>query len=343
MSDVEIDGGAGKSVAFSVVACSLVLLIILFGYMKPDKGKGFFVVGTASVSGVYYPVGSALCRIVNQKHQDKYKCSVQSNAGSIYNVNSLRSGVLGIAVVQNDWLYNAYHGSSVFSSYGPMENLRAVVALHTESLTIASRSDVKADSFLGTEGYRFNVGMHGTGSRGTVDALMKHIGRDPDEMFKLASDLRSSEQAQALCDRKLDVLSDMIGHPNGGMTEASTLCGIRLIGLDDSVIKSMVAKYPYYSRVSIPCSYYNRCASGDKCPPCKDVNSLGVQAFLVSTSDIDDELVYSVTKAMVENFDYFRSIHPVFSDMDVSYLVPRGTSVPIHEGAKRYYKEAGLL
>ncbi|ANS84425.1 TAXI family TRAP transporter solute-binding subunit [Vibrio scophthalmi] len=299
------------------------------------NAQEFITIGTGSVTGVYYPTGGAICKLVNKGRKDhNIRCSVESTGGSIYNVNTIRAGELDFGIVQSDWQYHGYNGTSKFSEQGPYKNLRAMFSLHTEPFNIIARSDAGIENVSDLAGKRVNIGNPGSGDRATMGVVMDAMGWTNDS-FKLASELKGSERSQALCDNKIDAFVYVVGHPNGSIKEATTSCDAKLIPATGEQIEAIVNANPYYAFSSVPAGMYRGTD--------QDVNSFGVAATMVTTADVSDEVAYNVAKAVFENFDTFKRLHPAFANLKKEDMVKAGLSIPLHPGAVKYYKEVGLL
>ncbi len=310
----------------------LVLLVTIFISSPLTAKKQFVTIGTASISGVYYPIGSALCKILNKTEPD-ILCSVQSTPGSIYNINSLRNGDIDLGVAQADSEYNAYNSVGIFSRVKPMHNLRTVFLMHHDVFTIVVRKDSNIKSINDIRNKRVNIGAPGTGVRDSTQQLMK-IKNWSTSDFKLASELKSSEQAQALCDNKIDVMIDVVGHPNAGVQEASATCDVTLISVDRGTIEQLKNKYPYYTDYTIPAGQYNGTD--------ENIETFAVRTSVVSTKETSNEIIYKLVKSMFENFEKFKHAHSLFASFTKQNIVGKNTA-PLHEGAIKYYKEVGLL
>ncbi|HKJ94267.1 MAG TPA: TAXI family TRAP transporter solute-binding subunit, partial [Gammaproteobacteria bacterium] len=261
-------------------------------------------------------------------------CSVESTGGSIYNLNALRQGELDFGIAQSDWQYHAYNGDSKFSDQGPFKKLRAVFSLHPEPFTVVARADSGIKNFKDLKGKRVNVGNPGSGQRATMEVLMDTMGWTMDD-FKLASELKSSEQSSALCDNKIDAFVFSVGHPSGSIKEATTSCDAVLVNVDNDTVRELVKEKPYYSMATIPGGMYR----GNP----NDTTTFGVRATFVTTADVPDKVVYTVVKSVFENFDDFKSLHPAFAVLKKDEMIKEALSAPLHEGAKKYYEEAGLM
>ncbi|MFP4274305.1 MAG: TAXI family TRAP transporter solute-binding subunit [Paracoccaceae bacterium] len=297
--------------------------------------QDFITIGTGGVTGVYYPTGGAICRLVNQGRSDHgFRCSVESTGGSIYNLNTIREGELEFGVAQSDWQYHAYNGSSRFEDQGAFEDLRAVFSVHPEPFTVVARADAGITDFEDLKGKRVNIGNPGSGQRGTMEVVMEAMGWTTDD-FELATELKAAEQSQALCDNQIDAMVYTVGHPAGSIQEATTACDSVLVNVDNDTIRELVEDRPYYRMATIPGGMYR--GNPD------DVTTFGVGATFVSSAAVSEDAVYAVVKAVMENFEDFKGLHPAFAVLEKEQMVKDGLSAPLHDGAAKYYREAGLI
>ena len=266
----------------NLIKVTAVATAMLGAGMGTASAQEFITIGTGSVTGVYYPTGGAICKLVNKDRKEhNVRCSVESTGGSIYNVNTIRAGELDFGIVQSDWQYHGYNGTSKFEAQGPYKKLRAMFSLHTEPFNIIARTDSGINNVADLEGKRVNIGNPGSGDRATMSVVMAAMGWTNDS-FKLASELKGSERSQALCDNKIDAFIYMVGHPNGSIKEATTSCDAKLVSATGPKIDKIVADNPYYANTTVPAGMY-RGTEGD-------VNSFGVAATMVTTSDVSDEV-----------------------------------------------------
>lgn len=295
----------------------------------------FVTIGTGGVTGVYYPAGGAICRLVNMDRKEHgIRCSVESTGGSVYNLNAIRQGELDLAVAQSDWQYHAYNGTSTFEENGANKDLRAVFSLHPEPFTVVASKGSNIQSFEDLEGKRVSVGNPGSGQRATAEVLMEQMGWGLDK-FSLAAELKAAEQSQALCDGNIDAFFYTVGHPSGAIKEATTSCDSVLVNVDNEATQALVEDNPYYRVATIPGGMYR---GNDE-----DVTTFGVAATFVTSSSVPDDVVYEVVKAVFENFDSFKRLHPAFANLQKEEMVSDALSAPLHPGALKYYKEVGLV
>jgi uncharacterized protein len=309
-------------------------LLLLLPLTVLSAQQRFINIGTGGLTGVYYPTGGAVCRLLNKARKSHgIRCSVESTGGSISNLNMIANDELDFGVAQSDWQYHAYRGSSKFSEHGANSDLRAVFSIHSELFTVMARDDSSIESFQDLQGKRVNIGNPGSGQRGTMEVLMQKLGWNK-ETFKLASELKATEQARALCDNKIDAMIYAVGHPNASIKEAATACDAHLVPVAGKVVEALIEAHPYYATAVIPGGIYR---GSDK-----ETKTFGVKATLVTSAKVDEDVVYELVKAVFENLDNFRQLHPAFRYLQPAEML-QGNSAPFHAGAMRYYKEKGLL
>lgn len=319
--------------AFVVCLSSLCLLA---APSSAPAAERLLTLGTAGVTGVYYPAGGAICRLVNRGRKDhNLRCMVESTGGSISNLEGLRAKELDFGLVQSDWLYHAYNGTEVFKDQGENTNLRVLFALHSEPFTILTRSDSDIKSFSDLKGKRVNMGTTGSGMKATIDELMRIKGWGENSL-KITPDLKTQDQAQALCTGKTDAIIYALGHPNAAVQQITSMCDTRVVGFSGPEVDKFIKKYPFYAYTTIPGGMYlhNKDA----------VKTFGVKAVVVANSELENEVAYEVTKSVFDNLDNFRTLHPVFATLNADNMVGDVQNIaPFHPGAARYFKERGLL
>jgi len=294
----------------------------------------FVTIGTGGVTGVYYAVGGAVCRLMNKDRQKTgIRCSVESTGGSVFNVNAIKSGELDFGMTQSDVQYNAAKGLAQFKD-AAMGDLRAVFAVHAEPFTVLARKEAGITKFEDFKGKRFNVGNPGSGTRASMEQLLAEMSWKLSD-FSLASELKADEQGPALCDNKIDGFYYGVGHPSAAIQDPTTTCGAKLVSLTGPAIDSLINKYPYYSVATIPGGMYANNPNA--------TTTYGVRALMVASAKQPDEVVYNLVKAVFDNFDEFKKLHPAFASLDPKEMLTSGISAPLHPGAVKYYKEKGWM
>ncbi|HHK75318.1 MAG TPA: TAXI family TRAP transporter solute-binding subunit [Rhizobiales bacterium] len=294
----------------------------------------FISIGTGGVTGVYYPTGGAICRLVNKTRKEHgIRCSAESTGGSIYNINTIRAGELQFGIAQSDWQYHAYNGTSKFKDKGPFKKLRAVFSVHAEPVTIIARDDSGVNNITDLKGKRMNIGNPGSGTRGTWEVIEKALGWKRSDL-KLAASMKSAETGAALCDGKIDAYFWLVGHPSALTQESIASCASHLVNATSPEIDKLIADNPYYRKAIIPAGMYNNK---------KDIVTFGVGATFVTSADVPEDVVYTVVKSVFENIDQFRKLHPAFRHLDPKAMIKDSLSAPLHRGAIKYYKEKGWM
>lgn len=314
---------------------SLALASALVFAPTASFAEEFITIGTGGVTGVYYPTGGSICRLVNKGRKDHgVRCSVESTGGSVYNINTIREGELEFGVAQSDWQYHAYNGTSKFEDQGAFGDLRAVFSVHPEPFTVVARADSGVTNFDDLKGKRVNIGNPGSGQRGTIEVLLEAKGMTTGD-FSLATELKASEQSAALCDNQIDAMVYTVGHPSGSIQEATTACDSVLVTVDGAAVDGLIADNSFYRSATIPGGMYR----GNDA----DTSTFGVGATLVSSTAVSEDTVYTLVKAVFENFDDFKKLHPAFANLKPEEMATAGLSAPLHDGAAKYYKEQGWI
>jgi uncharacterized protein len=320
---------------FSHVAAALASAGLLGTIPAAQAQQKFITIGTGGVTGVYYAAGGAICRLVNKdRAKHGIRCSVESTGGSVFNINTIKAGELDMGVAQSDVHFNAAKGMAQFQKDGAFNELRAVFALHPEPVTVVARKEANAKSFSDFKGKRFNVGNPGSGTRASLEELIGAMGWKLSD-FSLASELKADEHGPALCDGKIDGFFYLVGHPSANIQDPTTVCGAKLVSVTGPAVEKLVKEKPYYAKATIPGGLYPNNPQATE--------TYGVLATMVSSSKVPADTIYNVTKAVFDNFDEFKKLHPALANLDPKAMVKDGLSAPLHDGAVKYYKEKGWV
>jgi len=292
-------------------------------------------IGTGAVTGVYYPVGGAICRLLNlNSSKSGYNCVVKPTGGSIDNISSLQEGDLEFALVQSDWQSHAYNGSLIFEATGKFDDLRAVFSLYSEVFTLVVRADSNINSFQELQGKRVNIGNSGSGQRGTMERAMDAFGMSRRD-FSLVTELPARELANAICNDKIDAFVYTVGHPATAITEATNTCDVKIIELKGEQIDHLLNEFPFYRLEKISGGLYR--GNDD------DLAAFGMAATLVTSTASSEEDVYTLIKTVFENFSDFKRMHPALTNLKELIMISDSLTAPLHDGAIKYYKERGWM
>lgn len=319
---------------FGCLAALLCLTLVLGAVSQASAQTKFVTIGTGGITGVYYPAGGAIAKMVNEK-RDQYgvRATVESTGGSVFNVNAIMAGDLEFGVVQSDRQYQAVKGLAEWEGK-PQEKLRAVFSMHPEAVTLVAGEDTGIMGIQDLKGKTVNIGNPGSGQlQNSIDAL-KAAGIDPDKDLK-AEKVKAAEAPGLLQDGRIDAFFYTVGHPSGAIKEATA--GTRKVRLVPVTgIDSLYAEFPYYAKAVVPIAYYEGAVNKE------DVETFGVMATFVTSADVPDDVVYAVTKEVFDNLDDFKKLHPAFEYLNKESMLD-GLSAPLHPGAEKYFKEVGLL
>lgn len=302
---------------------------------SPRRKLTFVTIGTGGVTGVYYPTGGAISRMVNKKAKKyKIKVTVESTAGSVYNVNAVLAGDLDFGVVQSDRQYQAYNGLAEWKMSGGREDLRSVFSIHPEAVTliVSEKSEIKSINDL--RGKRVNLGNPGSGPLQNAKDAIEAFGISEDDV--IAEYVKAVEAPGLLQDERIDAFFYTVEHPNGNIKEATSgRIPVAFIQIAGAPVDKLLKKYPYYAPATIPVSLYPSVKNKE------DISTFGVKATFVTSTEVPEKIVYAITKEVFENLEDFKKLHPAYSNLTKVNML-QGLTAPIHPGAMKYYREVDL-
>ncbi len=321
-------------VLFTMICFGLILANGIFPSPLCAKTQ-FATIGTGGITGVYYPTGGAISQMINDKRKEYgIRCTVESTAGSVFNVNAVMAGDLDFGIVQSDRQYQAVHGKAEWKKAGPQKDLRAIFSIHPEAVTLVAAQDAGIKTINDLRGKRVNIGNPGSGQRQNAIDALSAAGIDYEKDLH-AEQVKASEAAGLLQDGRIDAFFYTVGHPSGAIKEATAgNRKVRIIPITDTT--ALLDRYPYYAPAVIPVKFYPGADNQ------KDIPTFGVKATFVTSSRVPDEMVYAITKEVFENLDQFKKLHPAYEFLTPQGML-QGLSAPLHPGAMKYYKEKGML
>ena len=306
---------------------------LLFAPVPAQAQQKFITVGTGGIVGVYYPLGGAICRFVNAGRKDHgLRCTVESTGGSVFNINAVMSGDMDIGFAQSDTQYYAMTGAGAFKDK-PQPKLRALFSVYPELLTLVARQDANIKTFADIKGKRVNIGDPGSGTRGTTELVMAALNIKKEDL-KLASELKFVEMAPALCDNKIDAFTFVAGHPNAIFQEAASTCSSNIATVIGPGVDKLVKDNPFYAKANVPGKMYKGTDTAQA--------TFGVLATIVASTDLPEQTAYVITKAVFDNLEDFKKLHPAVANITREQML-EGNTVPFHAGAVKYFKEKGWI
>jgi TRAP transporter TAXI family solute receptor len=320
------------------VVCWVAVLVPYAGPTDLRAEEIFITIGSGDFSGLYYPTGLIIARMINAK-RDLYgiRAAVEATNGATFNLNGIMAGYLEFGLAQSDTLYEAVHGLAAWEEKGPQQDLRYVFSLHHEAVTLVAAVDAGITTLADLKGKRVSLGNPGISRHRIVMDILTASGLDP-KRDMTQFDVMASDAPALLQDNRIDAYFFTVGHPSE--TVQRGLSGerqTRLIPIAGPAIDRLVAEKRYYSHGTIPVRRLYP-EAGDQ----PDVATMGVLAVLCTSSRVSADVVYDLTKEVFENFESFRFKHPAFYNLKKESML-KGLGAPLHPGALRYYREAGLL
>ncbi len=307
-----------------------IVLYLLGAFPGPVQAANL-AFGGASTAGVYFQVARHLCRLL-ELEAEGYRCEGLATQGSVYNINALDTGELDFAVAQSDRAWQARHGEADWSDT-PVEGLRALFAMHPETVMLVTRADTDIHSVEDLRGRTVNIGNPGSGQRrNALDVLTLH-DIDPERDIT-ARHVEQTDASRALVEQHLDAFFYTVGNPAAAILEPASATALRMIPLDSDTVAEFVADSPYYVLSEIPGGLYPGITD--------DVPTFAVNATVVTMASMDEETVYALTRAAFERLEDLRSAHEAFARLETGAMV-EGVSIDLHPGAWRYYEERGWV
>ena len=317
-----------------------VLLAVPVVLIQPHNAASFdepmMTIVTGNITGVYYSAGSAVAKMHNKKRKEYgLRLISEASEGSIANIGYVVNGSAEFGIAQANILYSAWHGERFWKD-NPQNNLRAILGLHTEDFTIIAAADAKINTPEDLKGKRVNIGEFGSSDELLVMDMFKFFNLDPEKDLEVIEEPNYTSP-ELIQERKIDAYFYTVGHPNLSIKEASSgKRQIVIVSPGREMISRSLPVSPYLIATEIGIDYYPNLVNKEPIP------TIGVKAILFTNKDTDETIVYNMVKEVFENFNLFRRQHPVFVNLTPKKL-SRGLIVPLHPGAERYFKEAGLL
>ena len=318
----------------------IALLLGFFFFTGPAPtnvhAENIVTIGTGAVTGVYYPTGKAIAKIVNKKGKEHgVQVKVESTGGSVFNVNAIIVGDLEFGIVQSDRQYQAWNGIKDWKDRGPQKKLRSICSFHSESIVLIAGDDTGIETLIDLKGKHINIGNLGSGSRGNAIDAMLSCGIEWRRELS-AEGIRAADSAKLLQNGRIDAFFYTVGHPNESIKEATAgKRKVHFVPLTGDCIDQLVAKWLYYAKAYIPISFYPMARNKE------NVETFGVKATFCTSADVPENVVYIITREIFNNLEDFKKLHPAHGVL-IKHNMLEALSAPIHPGAMKYYKEAGL-
>lgn len=326
-----------KKVLSIILAAVLVMALIAGcggGSSTPQNGEQegeakqeqiFLNIATGGTAGTYFPLGGALSEIWN-KNIPGVNSTAQSTGASVANINLMKENKADIIFVQNDIVYYAANGVELFED--KYEDIRGLATLYPETVQLVTLANKGINSIADLKGKRVAVGAAGSGAEANARQILNAAGITYDDLT--AQYLSFAEAANNLKDGNIDAAFLTAGFPTAAVTDIAAQHDLKLISLDEELVKKLTTDYPYYTEIVIPAGTYKGVD--------EDINTVAVQAMLAVRSDMDEELAYNLIKTMYDNLDRIKAAHSV-GEIIKPETGTEGMPVDLHPGAQKYFDE----
>lgn len=293
------------------------------------------IIGTGPITGDHFSAGQAIARIIsNDVKTHGILCQAESTAGSVFNINAIMTGTMAFGIAQSDEVYEASEGLGEWEATGPQTDLMAMFSLHAESVALVAADDTGIETIQDLRGKRVNIGELGSGTRENAIHALENASIDYTKDLE-AKGLRGAVVDEVLQEGGIDAYFFTAGHPNTSLLAATR--GRRKVHLVPiTEVDMLLMKYPFYKKASVHKKFYPQTTNAN------DVETFGVKATFITSAKVPDRVVYTVTKQVFENIEYYRTLHPAYEELTREKMVEH-LMAPIHPGAKKYYDEAGLV
>ena len=310
--------------------CKFIISYFLLLTTTSLLSKNFITLGTGEENGTYYPVGLSICKFINQKQKD-IRCSIESTNGAIYNINAVLEQKFNFAISQSDTIYHALKKEKNFKNSNTQE-LRSVIAIYPELFTFIVNKQSNIKSIKDIKGKNINLGSKNSGSELTTLEILKEFQIKQSDL-KQASSLDAMDTVDALKDNIIDGDLFMVGHPTQNIKDAIQSSDVSIIPIKGKTVDDLVKKRGYFRKSFIDASLYEGIDNS--------IDTIASTSIIISSSKVNDTLVYSFIKIIMENFEEFKNSNKVYVNITKESLF-QGLIAPKHNGVIKYLNENNI-
>jgi TRAP transporter TAXI family solute receptor len=313
--------------------CLIVVLALAFALGPVHAGKRRFVsIASGWVTGAYYPFAGAVSRVAwKSLKEQNIKVTAESSGASVANAKLIRTGDTDFALLQNDIASYAYYGKKgMFDK--PIKNLLGCMTLYPETIQIVARKESNIKSVKDLKGKRVSIGPLGSGTTENAKQILAAWGISLDDIQ--AQQLKTQQAADYMVDGRLDAYFATTAVGAAVIIDTHVRVSAMIVPVKGRNAKKLMKKYAFYAKDTVPTGAYKGID--------KPVETVAVMAMMVARADLEDDIVYAIIKATYEDLAQVKKAHAKFKGIDVKNS-QMGMSVPLHPGAKRYFKEVGVV
>ena len=311
-------------VRITALACATLAAPLALG------AESFINVLTGGTSGVYYPLGVALSNVIG-KAMPAAKTSVQATKASVENLNLLQAGRGEIAFTLGDSLSDAWKGNEEAGFKTPLKKLRGIAAIYPNYIQIVARADSGIKTLADMKGKKISVGAPKSGTELNARAILAAAGLAYKDFAKVEY-LPFGESVELMKNRQIDITLQSAGLGVSALRDLATSVDIVVVPIPADIVKK--TNDPAYLPATIPANTYRGQTT--------DMPAAAVQNYLVTHDGVSNDTVYAMTKALWTNLDQLAAAHSAAKAIDLRKAL-EGLPVPVHPGAEKYYREAGVL
>ena len=323
-----------------ILSLAMVFALVACGGEKTDDSQGdadnsgdssspvSITLATGGTSGTYYAVGGVLKTVLDSK-LTLSKLSVESTGASVANVNMITDGDAEMAILQSDVINYAHEGTNSFDG-APETDALWVAGIYNETVQILAKPGINSVADL--KGKTVCVGDVGSGTEINAWQVLGAAGLTKDDINAVNGSFQDG--VDQLKDGKIDAAFTVAGAPTTAIVDYATTNTLNLVSLTDEELAAIQAEYPFLIRDDLPSTTYTGMTG--------DVVCVAIQATLVASKDLSEDVVYEFVKAMFDNKADLEAGHAKFGFLDPT-SASAGATVTMHPGAEKYYKEIGVL
>jgi TRAP transporter TAXI family solute receptor len=312
--------------------CLIVALVLAFalGPVHADKRR-FLSIASGWVTGAYYPFAGAVSRVAwKSLKEQNIKVTAESSGASVANAKLIGTGDTDFALLQNDIASYAYYGKMMFDE--PITNLLGCMTLYPETIQLVARKEANIKSVADLKGKRVSIGPLGSGTTENAKQILAAWGMGVDDIE--SQQLKTQQAADYMVDGRLDAYFATTAVGAAVIIDTAVRVPAMIVPIKGRNAKKLMKEYAFYAKDTVPTGIYKGVD--------KPVETVAVMAMMVARADLEEDIVYAIVKATYEDLEQVKKAHAKFQGIDVKKS-QMGMSVPLHPGAKRYFKEVGIV